>query len=131
MGEELAGDDPFVTGNPQSFVDASVPPEDRPNFWSLVDDPVPEPPRVNILPPVPSHRLVVSKVDVYLPGSWAPGSAGAKSGKLSPFGGAIRRGQAFDILSPAVAQHPDWFELPRRDLTAEDIDRVKALERDA
>jgi hypothetical protein len=113
------------------FVDASVPPEQRPNYWHLISDPEPEPPHVNILPSVPSHRLVVSKVDVYLPGSWAPGSAGAKAGKLSPFGGAIRRGQAFDILSPVVAQHPDWFELPRRDLTAEDIERVKALERDA
>jgi hypothetical protein len=50
--------------------------------------------------------------------------------EAAPLDVAVREGQAFDSVSPVVAQHADWFEIPRRDLTAEDNDRVKALARD-
>jgi len=128
IGDRLKGDDPMVSGNFRSFVDEERPPDERPNFWHLVNGPVPVPPHVIIPSAIEPHRQAMSVVDVFLPGSWAPDSPGAKSGVPPPFGGAIRRGQVFDILSPVVAQHPDWFEIPRRDLTAEDVERARRLE---
>jgi hypothetical protein len=83
---------------------------------------------VVLRPAIPPHRLVVSRVDVYQDGGYAPGSQGAKSGRPSGFGGAVRRGQTFDILSPVVAEHVDWLEIPRRDLLPEDIERARRLE---
>jgi hypothetical protein len=131
MGEELPGSDPYVSGNPRSFIDASVPPEERPNFWHLVHDPEPEPPRVIIPPGVPPWRQVESTVDVFWDGGFAPDSPGAKSGRPSGFGTAIRMGQVFDVLSSIVKQNPNWFCFPRRDVRIEDIERLERIEGEA
>jgi hypothetical protein len=128
QGERLRGDDPFVSGNPASFFDEQVPPEQRPNLWHLVQDPVSEPSHVIIPPSVPPWRQVESTVDVYWDGGHAPGSPGAKSGRPSGFGTAIRLGQVFDVLSPIVRQNPNWFCFPRRDVRLEDVERLERLE---
>lgn len=126
QGDRLSGSDPLVAGNRRSFVDEAVPPEQRPNLWHLVDDPVPEPPHVLIhSSAIPQHRQVRSTVDVWWDGGHAPGSPGAKSGRPSGFGTALRRGQILDALNPVVRQNPSWFVFPQRDVHIDDIERLE------
>ena len=73
---------------------------------------------------IPLHRQVRSKVDVWYPAKWAPGSPGERRGGPPPFGSAIQRGQIVDIGSEAVRAHPEHFEFIARDVTLEDIERL-------
>ena len=61
-------------------------------------------------------------------GGFAPGSPGAKSGRPSGYGSAVRIGQVFDVLTPIVRQHPEWFRWVERDVTLADLDRLERLE---
>ena len=42
-----------------------------------------------------------------------------------PFGSALRRGQILDVGDPRVAANPSAFEWITRDVTAEDLERLK------
>jgi hypothetical protein len=126
QGERLRGDDPYVSGNFRSLVHEQMPPEERPNYWHLVADPVPEPPHVIIPPSLPPWRQVQSTVDVYTDSGHAPGSPGAKSGRPSGFGTAIRDGQVFDVLLPDREAEPGLVLLSAaRDVTFEDIEQLE------
>jgi hypothetical protein len=128
-GDVFAADDQLVTSNPSWFADADTPTSELPNMWRDM----PAPPEQVASPgfnvqvqsiQIPPHRQVRSKVDVWYPGKWAPGSAGEKSGVPPPFGTAIRVGQVFDIGHPLVREHPERFEFPVRDVTIEDVERM-------
>jgi hypothetical protein len=129
-GDVFAADDPLVTGNPSWFCDADTPTRDRPNVWRDM----PPPPEQVASPgfnvqvqsiQIPPHRQVRSKVFTWTPAQWAPGSPGAKRGAPPPFGSAVKVGQIFDIGHPLVRAHPERFEFPLRDVTAEDVERMK------
>ena len=81
----------------------------------------------------PPHRQVVALADTFTPLPFAPGSPGA-SGRMpiapAPFGTGIRKGRVYDVLDPVVAQNPNLFEFPRRDVTAADIERIARTEGD-
>ena len=130
VGEEYRGGDPVVVENWTAFVDGDTLPSERPNFW----EELPAPPeldhsagfniRVQPSTGIPIHRQVRSKVDYFFPGQWAPGSAGERRGIPPPFGSALHKGQIKDVCDPLVAQHLDWFEWPRRDVTLQDVERM-------
>jgi hypothetical protein len=130
-GDVFAADDPLVLSNPSWFCDADTPTHQRPNIWKNMPAPPDQvaSPGFNVQVQsiqIPPHRQVRSKVHVWYPAKWAPGSAGEKRGVPPPFGTAVRVGQIFDVGDPLVREHPERFEFPLRDVTIEDVERMNA-----
>ena len=123
-GERLRVSDPLV-GDGRWFVDEDVPESEWENFWSSMQAPPEHRGPVTVLPSIPPHRQVRSKVDLFQPAAWAPGSDGSKRGVPPPFGSVLRRGQILDVGDPRVAANPSGFEWVTRDVSPEDIDRLK------
>lgn len=129
-GEKRAGDDRVVEANHGAFLAGDLQPHQLPNPWDDVAEPPHEHPGVIIPPSIPPHRQVEAQVNVWYDAGHAPGSPGAKNGRPSGFGTAIRIGQVFDALSPVVRQHPDWFRWVARDVRLDDLERLERLERE-
>jgi hypothetical protein len=124
-GERVRASDPIV-GDGRWFVDASTPPSEWPNMWNEMPDPPDHrDQQVRVQEQtIPAHRQVRSRVDMYWDGGHAPGSPGAKSGRPSGFGTALRMGQLLDVGSEIVRRNPSWFVWPERDVTVEDVERL-------
>jgi hypothetical protein len=128
-------DDPLVLGNPGWFADINAPTAEVPNMWEQMEPPpAPVPsPGFNVQvqsAPIPPHRRVVAREDLWFQGSWAPGSIGEQrqkrgEGPPPPFGSTLRKGAVRDISDPVVSAHLEWFVWPERAVTAEDIERMR------
>jgi hypothetical protein len=128
-GEKRAGNDPVVAKHHGAFLAGDLQPHELPNMWDDLRDPPPEhPPHVHIPPSIAPQRQVRSTVNVWFDGGFAPGSPGAKSGRPSGFGSAVRIGQIFDALAPVVRLHPEWFVWVERPVSLADIERIERLE---
>jgi hypothetical protein len=123
-GERFRASDPLV-GDGRWFVDADVPESEWPNLWNEMPAPPEHRGPVAVPPSIPPHRQVRSKLDVFQPAQWAPGSDGSMRGVPPPFGSALRRGQILDVGDSRVAENPGGFEWIVRDVTPEDLDRLR------
>ena len=132
-GDKFAGDDPLVLTNPSWFADINTPTDELPNMCNEMPPPPQHEPSPgfdvtvqSIL--IPPHRRVRSRVDMWTPGRWAPGSPGEKRGGPPPVGSALRVGQILDIGDPRVRANPGHFEFVARDVTLEDVERLTSEE---
>jgi hypothetical protein len=129
VGEEYRGNDPIVVENWSAFVDAGTLDREMPNFWDTV--PVPPDHRSPVQvqeQTIPVHRQVRSRVDMYWDGGYAPDSPGAKTGRPSGFGTALRMGQVLDVGDEIVRRNPSWFIWPEREVSAADVERLSRSE---
>jgi hypothetical protein len=76
---------------------------------------------VKIGPSLDPEEFCLARASFYWDGGHAPGSPGAKSGRPSGFGRAIRIGQWVPRSDPIVRLHPEHFETIPRQLTLEDL----------
>jgi hypothetical protein len=94
----------------------------------LIADPPEAEAHVIIPPSIPPYRQVRSTVSAFWDGGHAPGSPGAKAGRPSGFGHALRIGQVLDVFSPVVRANPSWFVWVEREVSPADIERLERLE---
>jgi hypothetical protein len=132
QGDRYRANHPAVQAGWSNFVPGDTPDHELENLFAAMGDlPVHHDSHVRIPAAIPPHRQVVATVDLYRPGSWAPGSPGEKAGgPPPPFGAMVcRRGSVYDALTtPYVAEHPEHFNWPQRQVTREDLDRLARTE---
>jgi hypothetical protein len=131
QGETYRGNDPAVVAGWNAFVHGETLDQELENPFDALPPPSEHAPPVEVRSSsIPIHRQVKCVVDAAVPVQWAPDTAGSRSKAPPPFlRSQLRSGQILDVLSDVVREHPSWFRWPERDVTAEDVERLKKLQR--